>query len=434
MLQAVLAALMCLCAQPSIAQLADSAFEPLGLQLERTLSGERGRATPVNSLPLTYDFGVRDLQSRVESAYDDVRAMETRHQLQLERLQASQEVAEQLRKLLEAKEQTRAALSEQAGLRDAIRATPVGEQASATAQTAAPAGMVAPPANGEISGFSSSIHPWMVYMGLGAVIALLLAWALFLSGRASARDEEINMLELALSDRSQTQSIKLAAEQNDIGPRTDGASPFEDEDREDTSLEDAVISPKTAPESVFSAVTPCPAMPVNNNLPEDLDQPLEADFATQSASETVAERNETVASAVPDRGDPPASGGEGVEVMEWTAASVQGRSAEPEVLKEIDILIAFENYEQAQRLLDELLKINPTNPEYRLRMLHLKSAMGEEEESAQEEEILAAMMDGPMSETIHRVKQMGRDLLPGHPLFDAPANTSSDKDPATSKD
>ena len=105
-------------------------------------------------------------------------------------------------------------------------------------------------------------------------------------------------------------------------------------------------------------------------------------------------------------------------------------------LKEVDTLIAFENYEQASELLNQLLDEAPANPEYRLRLLHILSAAGKTEASAEQEEILAAMMDGPLSETLSRVRRIGRDLLPGHPLFTgsdeapvAPAEAAFDTDP-----
>ena len=95
------------------------------------------------------------------------------------------------------------------------------------------------------------------------------------------------------------------------------------------------------------------------------------------------------------------------------------------MLKEVDTLIAFENYEQASELLNQMLDDAPANPEYRLRLLHILSAAGKTQASAEQEEILAAMMDGPLSETLSRVRRIGRDLLPGHPLFTNAEDASS---------
>ena len=102
-------------------------------------------------------------------------------------------------------------------------------------------------------------------------------------------------------------------------------------------------------------------------------------------------------------------------------AGASGRAGtETRLLKEVDTLIAFEDYERAAKLLREEIEKHPKNPEYRLRLLHIESAMGNVEASEVEEEILAGiMMDGPLSATINRVLRAGRELLPGHPLFEA---------------
>ncbi|RKZ33761.1 MAG: hypothetical protein DRQ37_08530, partial [Gammaproteobacteria bacterium] len=94
--------------------------------------------------------------------------------------------------------------------------------------------------------------------------------------------------------------------------------------------------------------------------------------------------------------------------------------ADPDALLEVDTLLAFENYAQAEELLHKLLDKLPENPEYRLRLLHARQMKGEEVESANDEALLAEMMDGPLSETIARVREVGRDMLPGHHLFTSP--------------
>ena len=117
--------------------------------------------------------------------------------------------------------------------------------------------------------------------------------------------------------------------------------------------------------------------------------------------------------AAPD----PAPGIEAAPI-EWTETMIRRTAADPDALREADTLIAFEDYEPAKRLLDELIKSNPDNPEYRLRLIHVQAELGNQEDSEKEEALLAAVMDGPLSETLLRVKQIGRDLLPGHRLFD----------------
>jgi len=71
-----------------------------------------------------------------------------------------------------------------------------------------------------------------------------------------------------------------------------------------------------------------------------------------------------------------------------------GTETDSEASKEIDTLVAFENYEQASDKLNSLLDFAPDNPEYRLRLLHLLSAGGEADASKEQEEIVGAMMEG----------------------------------------
>ncbi len=93
-------------------------------------------------------------------------------------------------------------------------------------------------------------------------------------------------------------------------------------------------------------------------------------------------------------------------------------------LREIDTLLAYEDYEGAGNRLLELIEAYPENPEFRLRLLHLQSVQGDTEASAAESEILATMMDGPLSDTLRRVQSVGHEMLPGHPLFSAASEDS----------
>ena len=85
-------------------------------------------------------------------------------------------------------------------------------------------------------------------------------------------------------------------------------------------------------------------------------------------------------------------------------------------LKEIDTLIAFEQFNQAREILNDLLKKSPNNPEYLLRHYHLCS-INEDEADEEDEAMLRALMDGPLSDTLLRVKAMGQSMMPGDPLF-----------------
>ena len=113
--------------------------------------------------------------------------------------------------------------------------------------------------------------------------------------------------------------------------------------------------------------------------------------------------------------------------LDGSGAVAQHRTADQQVLREVDTYMAFECYQEAELLLDELMRTNPGNPEYHLRLLHIQSAAGDLGKAEEEEQILAAMMDGPLSETIGRVKEIGRGLMPGHHLFEDDAQIGEAK-------
>ncbi len=86
-------------------------------------------------------------------------------------------------------------------------------------------------------------------------------------------------------------------------------------------------------------------------------------------------------------------------------------------LKEIDVMIAFEDYSGAAEGLNQLVGEFPQNPEVHLRLLHVQSVNGDEDAAQAEERVLAAMMDGPLSDTMRRVRHAGSQMMPGHSLF-----------------
>ena len=100
----------------------------------------------------------------------------------------------------------------------------------------------------------------------------------------------------------------------------------------------------------------------------------------------------------------------------WSAAEISRKAADPQALKEVDVLIAFEQFDKAKALLDELLRRDPRNPEYLLRHYHVRTAGGMDTHD-DDEEMLRAMMDGPLSDTMLRVRAIGQGLMPGNPLF-----------------
>jgi hypothetical protein len=106
-----------------------------------------------------------------------------------------------------------------------------------------------------------------------------------------------------------------------------------------------------------------------------------------------------------------------VDEVDWSYTMVSRKAAHPQALKEVDTLIAFEQFDKAEVLLDQMLVREPDNPEYMLRHYHV-CTQGDVDTSADDAQVLRAMMDGPMSDTLLRVREIGRGLMPGDPLFD----------------
>ncbi len=94
-----------------------------------------------------------------------------------------------------------------------------------------------------------------------------------------------------------------------------------------------------------------------------------------------------------------------------------GAAKHTEQLREVDAKIAFEDYSGAAELLKQLAKEYPQSPEVRLRLLHVQTANGDEAAARAEERALSVMMEGPSSNTQCRVRQAGKQMMPGHPLF-----------------
>ncbi len=105
----------------------------------------------------------------------------------------------------------------------------------------------------------------------------------------------------------------------------------------------------------------------------------------------------------------------GSEGARPAGTSLEDRQAE---LRELDTLIAFEDYDGASRALAPLVAAEPDNAEYRLRLAHVEAQRGNATASDRELEALSAMMDGPLSDTMARVRRIGRELMPGNPAFD----------------
>jgi hypothetical protein len=171
-------------------------------------------------------------------------------------------------------------------------------------------------------------------------------------------------------------------------------------------------APASAPARAPAPVPPVPragAASVFDDVGADTDLELERVLAAihedeGSGTATDVDLDPPPTEAAPDLGDT------------WDESEMARKTADPDALKEVDTLIAFEHYEQAKAILDGLLAVDPGNPEYLLRHYHVRTHGGLAT-SHDDEELLRAMMDGPLSDTMLRVREIGRTMMPGDPLF-----------------
>ena len=282
-----------------------------------------------------------------------------------------------------------------------------------------------------------------------AVIVILLTWTLYLRGQLRNTDQAVTVAPLAGGGRqapvmevdealSVSNEMTMDVPGEELTSEKDMVDLLHDYDRAAAALITSVGAGAVPEEhrarlkSVLAGVSKkeeflaeASALADNSHLDGNAAKPGDRD-ADPARQTVIMHAMETAESEELAPADP-------TEIPEADARRTPTNTA---ILKEVDTLIAFENYEQASDLLNQLLDEAPANPEYRLRLLHILSAGGQTEASAEQEEILAAMMDGPLSETLHRVRRIGRDLLPGHPLFagpdeqtDAPGEAEFDADP-----
>ena len=307
--------------------------------------------------------------------------------------------------------------------------------------------------------------------GLMGVIAVLLGWSLYLRSRLGLRRDADSDLrrEHEVGTLLADSSADSQAPPDPAAPRPPPVAEVEEHDKDITQVGQEVAeaaAPTTIDAEVAEAAAPTPDDEVSLDglqLGDELAQEA-ADPTTHASLTDIGIVRDALAAAAPSQDDdqpsqpeddldatifdapelrgfePPAdeaglelelevetpetagaaapAGDPSEAVIDWTQTQISRTAADPNALREADTLIAFEDYEPAKRLLDEPIRTNPNNPEYRLRLVHVQAELGNQTEADKEEEILAAMMDGPLSETLHRVKTIGKDLLPGHPLFD----------------
>ena len=397
--------------------------------------------------PVSWNVGLAELRSRLAKTRDQITLLDAQREQHNKNLDREEQEVRELKRLAALQDRTLQVFREQDRQRQLLAAQVKQSKIAITEPVSAQ--VIMPEAPTQIQAATADTLPRQLVDGaLAVLIALLLGWAMFLRSRNAAQNAELAEITAAKAvDYSSAgpQSTELA-----VGsPRTSQAEP--DQEHATVKLSTPLVTLVTDGDESVQAE---PDQEGGDTLPDDEPTSLSAvdsitggdvqkgtgaeelsaqpvdgedgvyEFAARDAAIDEADvasstaRN-AAASALPVAGsDTPVPANDNMEAEDWSPTTLRRKAADPKALREVDTLIAFENYEPAELLLDELMRTNPGNPEYHLRLLHIQSATGDPDKVEEEEHILAAMMNGPLSETIGRVKEIGRGLMPGHHLFD----------------
>ncbi len=391
---------------------AASAAGALELALDRELALPGVAATAAGA---PFALGVSDLRSRVataQEALEEVRAanveqatvvaLAERRAAGLARINAVQE------RTLEVLESLHRTASPPPARATASSASTAPARATASTSSTAPASLVwlagapipdlAPSWGALAAGFGALAV--VGFAGLGAVRRRLAGTP---PRGSSMRSEGPSQPEpVPAAPEPAAGALRAAGPLQPIVPGVAGAEDAEpDESEESASCE---LSPHPLPPDPFAPESEGE----QNASPER--EALEGGAPEERA--TVATGGDRTGSASGDD----ASAGARHDAQ--TSAPGSRRVDREAALRELDTLIAFEDHDGASRALAPLVAAEPDNAEYRLRLAHIEAQRGNATVSDRELETLATMMDGPLSDTMVRVRRTGRDLMPGNPAFE----------------
>ncbi|MDX1529821.1 MAG: hypothetical protein R3337_14420, partial [Gammaproteobacteria bacterium] len=305
-----------------------------------------------------------ELRGRILKVRDQVAALEQSNAEKAAYLNRHEELIQRMRGVVQAQEKVIARLAAEAKRPQQVAMV----QPRVPAPRPAPRPQVAttmPPIHLGPIELPGEVRNYLMEGAFGLIVVILLSWALYLRSVARARTAELTILK---------------------GGSTAMPTPAPEEASE---AFDEWSEPEPEPEPVpLSALEPEPAP-----KPKAVPPPAALTRARRTDSDTAPEQ-------------------------EWSETLVQQKATDPEALTEVDNLIATGDLTKARQLLTELTKGNKDNPEYHVRLLHVESALGDSSKASEQEQILAKMSEGVLSDTRSRIKEIGRGLLPGHPLFD----------------
>lgn len=386
---AILAALLSLPFASEMVLAADG----VDLRLESSLAREQ---LPEVSDPQTealLRFGASDVRRRIQRSRDRVRELRQHNDLVAEQVRAHERLIRQLKTLNDMQDRTvrvlRSAVSGQQApppQSQPLSTRPSVERASSPVVEPAPAfGRSESPATG-----------WIVNGVLAALVVILLGWILFNRREPAALAQTPHPQGPAAPVGQPPRGVVRPAASP--APRAREPAPA----RPELVGKTANAAPAVKPEDGVAELAPDRALePLHEDAKASTDSPVGRSprVAAHKGVDTLVGFDLGVSSGAPGSQKQPST-----------------KAADPQVLKEVDTLIAFEHYHKAELLLNQVLEDDPQNPEYLLRHYHVRTQGGVETADG-DEELLRAMMDGPMSDTIIRVKAIGKGLMPGNPLF-----------------
>jgi hypothetical protein len=376
-------------------------------------------------------FGLSDLRRRVTGAQQDLEHLARTRNLTAKQLQQRERLIAELQNLVAAQDGTLQALEK--GL--AVKRMHAEAEATGTLAARQPTGgppqaaesptNTKQPLTGEIARVDPA--PWqsganelpfgldkrlVVELALAVAVLGLLAWGL--SMRRRIRSTRLHQQE------SQARALEQITEKATAVPASGPA-----ENRSAVQAEDSLpiaVNPLRTTRIEMSELLPEARFGGGEDPDSSSDDGRGGHAGVEGAEQAVdfevaADSGGRQSLGLPADGEAE-RGAAASAAVDWSQSAVRRRAADPTAMREVDALTAFEDFDHAARLLRELVKNAPENPEYRLRLLHVETELGNTEAAATHEEFLSTMMDGPLSDTLGRVKDLGKVLLPGHPLFE----------------
>ncbi len=355
-------AVMILCGLPGAIAQSSEARSGVSLKLDWDLMPKVG--TPGVSRAELLDAGAPELRGRILKVRDQVASLEQSNAEKSSYLNHHEELIQRMRGVVAAQEKVIARLAAEAERPEtvAMLQPPVAAPRPAPVPRPQVSTVMAPIHLGPIE-LPGAVRNYLTEGAFAGILVILLGWALYLRSVARARTAELTILK---------------------GGSSAVPAPLADEE----------------PEALEEWPEPEPA-------PAAKREPAPAPAKKHQPSKPAA------AAPKPKRSD-----SDTAPELEWSETIVRQKADDPDVLAEVDTLIADGDLPKAKQLLDELSKGDGDNPEYRLRLLHVDSALGNSARASEQEQILAKMSQGQLSETRKRIKEIGRGLMPGHPLFD----------------